>query len=253
MRLNTPLLVVAGAAAATGMALGGYALLAASAWHRYGRAPAARPDQRDDLLDRFIPDYDVMEHHEIDVAAPAAITLRAAKEQDLRDSIVVRAIFRAREVALRASPGDREQPRGLLKQMRALGWGVLADVPDREIVMGAITKPWEANVTFTALPPGEFAAFSQPGFVKIAWTLRADPVGDAASIFRTQTRAAATDPVARATFRRYWAFVSPGIALIRRMSLHPVRREAERLAGMTRISAPQEGRADDRLPTRPTP
>jgi hypothetical protein len=103
-------------------------------------------------------------------------------------------------------------------------------VPDREIVMGAVTKPWEANVTFHSLPPNEFAAFSQPGFVKIVWTLRADPFARDASIFRTETRAIATDTTSRARFRRYWAFASPGIRLIRRLSLGPLARDAERRA-----------------------
>jgi hypothetical protein len=35
---------------------------------------------------------------------------------------------------------------------------------------------------------------------------------------------------ARAKFRRYWAVVSPGVGLIRRMMLEPVKREAERRA-----------------------
>jgi len=106
--------------------------------------------------------------------------------------------------------------------------GVLVDVPEREVVVGAITKPWEPNVRFRALPPGEFAAFREPGYVKIAWTLRADIVDETISVFRTETRAIATDPVARERFRRYWALARPGIAMIRRLSLRPLRREAER-------------------------
>jgi hypothetical protein len=80
------------------------------------------------------------------------------------------------------------------------------------------------------LPPERFAAFAEPEYVKIAWTLRADPVADGSSIFRTETRAIATDSAARARFRRYWAFASPGIAVIRLLSLQPLRREAERRA-----------------------
>jgi hypothetical protein len=36
-----------------------------------------------------------------------------------------------------------------------------------------------------------------------------------------------TDPVSRRRFRLYWAAVSPGILLIRRILLRRVRREAE--------------------------
>jgi hypothetical protein len=81
---------------------------------------------------------------------------------------------------------------------------------------------------FRPLPPREFVVFDEPHYVKIVWTLRADAIGASASIFRTETRAIATDPTARAKFRRYWAFLSPGIILIRWASLRPLKAEAER-------------------------
>jgi hypothetical protein len=66
--------------------------------------------------------------------------------------------------------------------------------------------------------------------VKIAWTLKAEPVDDQQSVFRTETRAIATDVGARVRFRRYWSFLSPGIILIRRAMLSSLRAEAERRA-----------------------
>jgi hypothetical protein len=217
-------------AAGAGIAAGMYGAYAAVTWSRYGRIPAAGQPERDELLDRFMPVYEVVERHHIRVAAPAALTLAAAREQDLLRLPLVHAIFKTREVVLGAAPDERPQPHGLLAATLALGWGILADIPDREVVVGAVTRPWEANVTFRGLPPDDFAGFCEPGFVKIAWTLRADPAGDGASMFRTETRAVATDARARARFRRYWAFASPGIALIRRLSLRPLRRDAERRA-----------------------
>jgi hypothetical protein len=118
--------------------------------------------------------------------------------------------------------------------MLSLGWGLLGEVPGREIVVGAVTKPWEPNVVFKALPPAAFAGFSEPGHVKIVWSLRADPDGAGRSIFRTETRAIATDPVARTRFRRYWSFASPGIGLIRRLLLPPLKAEAEGRARVPR-------------------
>ena len=107
---------------------------------------------------------------------------------------------------------------------------MLAERPGREIVVGAVTKPWEPDVTFRAVPPDAFAAYHTPGEVKIVWTLRADPVDSGRSIFRTETRAVATDAFARDRFRRYWSFVSPGVSAIRWLSLQPLKREAERRA-----------------------
>lgn len=211
--------------------LGAYGVYVATAWARYGH-PTASPDSdaHDDLLDRFLPRYDVVERHHIAVDAPADATLAAARNVDLLGSWTARAIFRAREVLLGAEPDPRDGPRGLMDEMQALGWRVLAEVPDREVVVGAITKPWEANVTFRGLPAGEFAAFDDPGYVKIVWTLRADPLDEAHSVFRTETRAVATSDLARVKFRRYWALLSPGVILIRVVMLEPVKRAAERRA-----------------------
>jgi hypothetical protein len=64
--------------------------------------------------------------------------------------------------------------------------------------------------------------------VKIVWTLRADPIAAAESVARTETRVATIDPTARAAFRRYWSFVSPGTVLIRMISLGLVKREEAR-------------------------
>jgi hypothetical protein len=100
----------------------------------------------------------------------------------------------------------------------------------REIVVGAVTQPWMANVVFRALPPDRFREFREPGYVKIVWTLRVDPVGASQSMFRTETRVATTDATARRRFRWYWTRFSPGIVLIRRLMLGNLKKEAERRA-----------------------
>jgi hypothetical protein len=93
--------------------------------------------------------------------------------------------------------------------------------------MGCVTKPWEPNPVFRTIKPNEFRAFQQPGYVKIAWTLRADAASNGECVFRTETRAGATDYGARKKFRRYWSFLSPGILIIRRAMLPAVKKEAE--------------------------
>ena len=151
-------------------------------------------------------------------------------EIDLSNSPIIRAVFKGRELILRATPDAQPRPRGLLAQVQSLGWVVLAEIADREVVVGAVTKPWEANVTFRSIASADFAAFNEPDYVKIVWTLRADATDASSSVFRTETRAVATDAEARSKFRPYWAFLSPGIFLIRQMMLRPVKTEAERQA-----------------------
>jgi hypothetical protein len=225
-------------AAGIGVGIASYGAYAGTTWLRYGRARKAAGDEADVQLDRFMPQYDVVERDQIEVDAPAALTLAAACELDILQSPVVRTIFKGRELLLGGTADRTDRPREFLELTKSLGWGVLAEIPGREIVMGAATQPWKADVVFRALPAAEFAEFHEPEYVKIAWTLRADPLGDDASIFRTETRAIAMDAVARAKFRRYWSLLSPAIILIRRATLGPVRDEAERRARATgRMSA----------------
>lgn len=234
MKATTTLGVAAGGiAGAAALAIAGYAAFAGSAWTRFGHAtPARGRDEEDPLLDSFMPLYDVVERHHIHVAAPADITLGVARDMNVFDSCVVRAIFKGRELLLGATPQSEHValPPGLVPAALRLGWGVLSDEAGHEIALGAVTRPWEANPVFHDLLPRDFAAFREPGFVKIVWTLRADSLDDGSCIFRTETRAVATDVHARMRFRRYWALVSPGVTLIRRMMLEPVKAEAERRA-----------------------
>jgi hypothetical protein len=198
------------------------------------------------LLDRFMPSCDIVERHHIHVNAPPQVTLAAAREADLLQSPIIRAVFKAREIVLGSRPDAAPHPRGLVAQTTSLGWGVLADVPDREIVIGAVTQPWKADVVFRSVPEHEFLAFNEPDHVKIVWTLRADPVGADRSVFRTETRAVATDAASRTKFRRYWSLVSPGIILIRWMTLGPVKKEAERRAAAAGRDIPPTDRGRDR-------
>jgi hypothetical protein len=199
------------------------------------------------MLDEFISAYEVVERRRVRVAAPAAIALAAACDMDLAQSAIIRGIFKGRELILGAHPDKVRSPRTLLAWARELGWAVLAEIPDREVVLGAVTCPWDANPIFRPLPPAEFAGFHEPGYAKIAWTLRADPINATESVARTETRVATTDEIARQKFRRYWSVVSPGVEVIRWASLRLVKKKAEsrmRRSRATRVQHCLEGRTD---------
>lgn len=213
-----------------GLAAGASAAYVALAWLRYGHPSTPIGDERDPLLDRFMPTYDVVDRYHAAVGAAADIAFAAACEIDLQQSPIIRAIFRSRERILHSEPDTASRPPGLIAWTKAMGWGVLAEFSGREIVMGGVTRPWEANPVFRELPPQAFAAFDEPDYVKIVWTMRADPTGAESSVVRHETRAVATDAAARRKFRTYWSFLSPGIIVIRRVALRLVKRDAEERA-----------------------
>lgn len=213
----------------TGVTLGtAYVVYTLTSRVRHGMTKRKVPG--DALLDRVMPSYDVRTQHCIGVNAPAATTFAAVHDTDLEGSPVVRALFRAREVLLGAKHETAVLPHGLFDQAAALGWRVVAQIPGREVVFGAVTQPWMPNPAFRGLPPDEFARFNAPGFAKIAFSLRVDPVTAATSCARTETRVQTTDRISRKRFRRYWALLSAGIALIRVVLLRQVKTEAENSA-----------------------
>lgn len=228
-----------------GLSAAAYATYVAVAWFRYGHPAIPVDGDVDPLLDGFMPAYDVVDRHSVMVAAPAAVTLQVASEWDIQESPIVRALFRGRATILRAARDDAERPRAVVEWMRSLRWEVLSEIPGREIVLGIVQQPWAADATPKLVSAAEFAGFHEPGYVKIVAAFRSDPAGLAESVFRLETRAVATDPTARTAFRRYWAFLSPGIVLIGSISLGPLKREAERRARMRgRSTLPAAAEAD---------
>lgn len=179
-------------------------------------------------LDTFMPAPDIRERFHTTIRAPRDLVMEVATTIDLQTLPLVRAIFRLREILMRAGPTPPRQSQGILAETRALGWGLLAEEPGALIVCGAACQPWQANVGFTPIPAEQFATYAVPDRVKIAWTLEAEALGPALTRFSHETRAVATDPDARRRFRRYWRWARFGIILIRLLMLPAVRREAER-------------------------
>ncbi len=210
----------------------GWGLWFILAWWRYGEAP--RHNVSDTLVDQFMPRYEVVEQHAIDVVAPPAVTFEAARRTDLERSGVVHAVFALRRAFLVRT--GSATPHLTLETLQAIGWGLLASAPGRELVFGAITQPWRGDVHFRPLSPPTFAAFDSAGYAKIVWTLAVDSLAPERSRFRTETRVLTTDDVSRARFRRYWALMSPGIALIRWQVVRLVRADAEQRARVRRDS-----------------
>jgi len=181
------------------------------------------------LIERFLPAADERTVHQIHIRAAPEHVLATAESFDLESLGLVRTLFRVRGWLLGARPMPPHVSRGLVENMTSIGWSTLAVEPGRQRVMGAVTRPWEADVRFTPLSPDAFVSFAEPGQVKIVWTLETEPDPDrpGATLFRTETRAQATDEDARRRFRRYWRLFRPGIVLIRRVLMPALRRAAE--------------------------
>ena len=214
---------IAAGAGAAALTYGGFAM---TNWLRYGRRPALPVT----TLAQFIAEPEVSERHRLIVDALPENVFNVACNLETEDSKIARLLFATRAFFMGAKNAKPALPRPLVEQFKAIGWTVLAETPGHEIVFGAVCKPWEGDVTFRPVPAEEVAAFAEPGFTKIAWGITVDRVGGLRTLIRTETRVSTTDEESRRRFRRYWAFVAPGVGLVRRELLRMIKRQAEKSA-----------------------
>ena len=132
-------------------------------------------------LDPFLRAPIAREHFALTVRAPHALVYDVACNFDMRSIWSVRTIFQMRERIMGSSVGVRV-PRGIIEELRGLGWGCLLERPGELFVGGAVCQPWLADVKFRAVPPEHFAGFAEPNMVKIAWTLEASPLGPSLTV-----------------------------------------------------------------------
>jgi hypothetical protein len=182
------------------------------------------------LLDRYLPVFDVRDCHEAMVEAGRERAYAALRGLDLERSRVVRTLFLLRTLPQRLSDGGRRgSPAGpFIDAALAQGWRILEEESGRQLVMGAVTRPWEPVVRFRGFPGPEFAAFAEPGFAKIAWSIAAAEAGPGRTRLAIETRVQTTDPASRRKFRRYWLVFGAGIRLVRVFGLAEVRRVLRR-------------------------
>jgi hypothetical protein len=117
-----------------------------------------------------------------------------------------------------------------------LGWITLGETQGVELVLGQVSRPWKGVAVSAQLPttPEQFASFDEPGFAKIATSLRVHRYGSDSSILTMETRVAITDDKSRRRFRRYWLVIGPFSSLIRRMALRQLATELRRSTGNAR-------------------
>lgn len=179
------------------------------------------------LIDRFMPVFEVVKRHAIEVDADQATTYEAAKSLDLGQSLPIQILVGIRSIP--AYVTGRRKPTASFRLMDMLGAGfvLLEEQPDDEIVMGAVGRFWRPTGGMESVAREDFVAFDQPGFAKGVMNVRVE--GDEfATRLSTETRVLCTDDRSRRSFARYWRVIGPFSALIRRLMLQKMKAAAER-------------------------
>ena len=139
----------------------------------------------------------------------------------------VRALFALRGVLMRergASPSVRVDD--MHSSAEEPGFQVLAEVPPTGFAVGAIGQVWRLAIPFVHVADAQaFAAFRDPGYVKVAWAIDIAPVpGSITCDVVLEVRVAATDEASSRKFRRYFRVIGPFSRYIRRTLLDSLAR-----------------------------
>jgi hypothetical protein len=178
-------------------------------------------------LDEFAPVHEFNEVHAIRVRAPRARVYRAIKEVTAGEIALYRALTWIRRLGRKGKQSILDPPRheAILDVATRTGFLMLADEPEREIVVGTVViAPAGAHRPVTA---EEFKGIAEPGFAKATMNFRIEDTPDGGLVVSTETRVHATDAQSRRRFRGYWTVIRPGSGFIRRMWLRAIRRRAE--------------------------
>ena len=172
-----------------------------------------------DLLDEFLPEFDVSDSVARAVAADRESTWRALVCADLievgRRRPMVAFLGFSRLLPELAShllhgEGIPNQPEHMrLKettQSPAIdgGWMLLGEREPEELALGLIGKFWRPVIEYATLEPSEWHAFAEPGWAKTVYDLRLTRIDDAHTLLTGTMRTATIDDRARRWFRRYW-------------------------------------------------
>jgi hypothetical protein len=172
------------------------------------------------LLENMAPAPALVEIDSVDLAAAPESAWEHVRHGNLGESAMVRALFAVRTLPERLT-GHRDEPPTLrLDDLQSTsvqpGFGILAEDPGREVVIGAIGKVWHLEIPFVHVPTADaFRDFAEPGFVKVAWAIRVDPLGEHDCRVTIEVRVDATDVESWIRFRRYFALIGPGSHFIR--------------------------------------
>jgi hypothetical protein len=196
-----------------------------------------------ELLEHYLPEYDVSDSVACAVAADVETVWQALVEADLidvgRKHPLVGLLGFARmlpEVASHLLHGERmpDQPERLrLKETTELpatkgGWVLLGERENDELALGLVGRFWRPVIEFAHVPAAQFRDFSEPGWAKTVYDLRVSRIGEQRTLLTATMRTATTDERAKRWFRRYWALgVGSGAHILVGGLLDVVRDQAE--------------------------
>lgn len=190
------------------------------------------------LLDKVLPTYHFYVRRQIEIQSTPGHVFEIFKTLKPAEIPLFNTLFWIRSIPGRLlGQGNKyfvNDDSSLVEQGLRLGFVILDEVPDKEIVFGAIGQWWKPTgatfYRFSSLK--EFREFDQPGYARVCGNFYVDTQtrSDGLVLLTHETRVEAADSTAHAKFKLYWRVIYPGVALLRRMLLEAIKVRAEALS-----------------------
>ena len=179
------------------------------------------------LIDSFMPHPETSERHTVEIAATGAAVYEALWTTDLGGSLVIKGLMGLRTLParlLRPRKTRNRNQRISLRDLIEAGFGVLAEEPGREVVLGITGPFWRPVGNTLPFNKTDFDGPVRLGVARAVWNFTVQEIGEKQTILATETRVACGDDASRFKFRIYWLAVRPFSGLIRRIMLKEIKR-----------------------------
>ena len=160
------------------------------------------------------------ERHRIEIRAPLADVYAVVRRLDLSNARLSRLLMRIRGMGW-------GQPSLTLDDAERMGFALLAESPNREILIGLAGRFWTPTGCLRTIDAATFPTFAEPRSARAVWNFALEPGPGHSTLLSTETRVQCVDSHARRRFKMYWMVVGPFSALIRRDMLRALKRQAE--------------------------
>src|SRR5258708_1086665 len=141
------------------------------------------------LLDSFAPNPDVVETHSIDIAASREVFYQGLWTTDIGGSIVIKLLLALRSLPEFVLHGSR--PRNSEVNLQTLidsGFGVLAEKPGEEVVLGVTGRFWRPTGNLSPFRREDFDQPMPPESFRGVWNFSVCEGLNELSILSTETQ-----------------------------------------------------------------
>lgn len=166
-----------------------------------------------------MPNFEFGDLQSTNANATQDAVFRAVKTFDMAESTTIRWLFKMRGI-----PTDNLT----LPDLERVNFKVLGEKPGEELLIGLIGEFKTLSGNLLNLPPEQFRAFGEPGFVKAAWNFAVTDAGNGKSRVSTEIRINGTDAASVAKVKNFWGMIKPPSAMIRKEILKLIKKQAER-------------------------